>query len=108
MGRARRHRREDFQPPPYTDDFPNGLSGMVKVAQFGRKEFPHSDEEHLREAIWCREVTRWVSQGEPEARFQKWLEEVGAKQGADLQEQLKVSLLLFDWTTRNIRLEKLL
>ncbi len=98
----------DWEPEPLLKGLPPDLVQMAQDSGLNRTDFPLSDSRHLNEAIWTRETTRWVSQQAPPPRFKSWLEEIGQKQGVDLQEQLKVALCLFDWTMRNIRLEPLL
>ena len=84
------------------DQFPE-----VPDAEFLRQlQFQLFDTYVLQEAVWMRDVARWVAPGPTlDARVADWLPQLEAERGADHRQLVEEAFRLFDWTVRNVQLD---
>lgn len=76
----------DWEVDPMVEGLPKRLRELPAVRDLGKLEFSRHDGLVLQEDVWCRDVSNW-SRG-------------------DRLDDLRRAGNLFDWTVRNIQLEK--
>ena len=98
------------EPDPQWQPDPMAQRGSRAVRESGilnnlsEWAFTFEDVEAVQEAIWLRDISRWVSQQQPSSQLEKWLDG-RADPLSDIEaEELLIADRLFDWTIRNIQL----
>jgi hypothetical protein len=102
----------DWTADALTSSLPQLYAPLVQQQRLKQMEFIIQDYYSLSEAVWMRNVARWQaeelrtqSQREP-ATPAPWLAEVRKDQGDDVADDLALAAHLFDWTIRNVQLDK--
>ena len=72
-----------------------------------QKRYSMSDVHHLRDSYLFRQVIHWVDQpNHDDPLLSAWFESVESELGEDDAGKLRTASRLFDWTVRNISLER--
>ena len=94
------------------DDMVNRLPKSVRergvIDELSKQRFTNDDVYAIQEAVWMRQLSKWVLQRPLDPLFAKWLDGHKSELGAETAEQLGEAYRLFDWTIRNIQLDDLL
>lgn len=75
-----------WAPDPMLQTLPAALRQLPPVEQIGRMDFQRTDGAYLQQAVWLRDVAAWAA--------------------GDQVDPLSQSRHLFDWTVRNVALDR--
>ncbi len=93
---------------PLVARLPSTLRAIPPVENISKLEFSADDADFLREAVWLRDVSRWVSQRSPDDSLDARIADATSSLDKAEAERLTAALRLFDWTVRNVQLDELL
>lgn len=86
---------------------PRDIRNSRDIADLGRLRFAVEDSKALQEAVWLKQISKWVSPRVSDSVLEDWIKQALGAKDAVGAEQLLVASRLFDWTIRNIRLDEL-
>jgi tetratricopeptide (TPR) repeat protein len=93
---------------PLVGRLPSTLRTIRSLEDLSKLEFSSEDADFLREAVWLRDVARWVSQRPADHSLDARVAEATSSLEEAEAERLTAALRLFDWTVRNVQLDELL
>ncbi|MBP86087.1 MAG: hypothetical protein CMJ64_05120 [Planctomycetaceae bacterium] len=97
-----------WQPDPMTKRGSRDVRESGILNDLGDWALTFGDMQAVQEAVWLRDISRWVSQKQPNTRLQAWLDEPADRLSELEVEELLIAERLFDWTIRNIQLDRTL
>ncbi|MFV1967948.1 MAG: tol-pal system YbgF family protein [Pirellulaceae bacterium] len=98
----------EWHSDPLMQRLPREIRNTTEMQTLGRMQFQLDDVHALQQAIWMRDLSKWISQRPADAAIEAWIEERAADLGESETSQMLVATRLFDWTIRNIQLDELL
>jgi hypothetical protein len=97
-----------WKPDPLVSSLPRSIRELPPVEQLDRLEVAGTDATYIEEAILAQRIGQWVVQKELPADTKKWLAGQEQTLGPETAQDLGAALLLFDWTIRNVQLDRLM
>lgn len=94
---------------PLIGRLPPHLRDTILFKNLDEMKFGMPDARYLQQATWLRDLAQWIRDSQLDPLSKRRLEETQAAGGdmsSEQVEQLRLSLVLFDWTVRNIQLDR--
>ncbi len=97
----------DWKPDALVERLPRQLRALPPLEELASLDVQGSDPLYLEEAYLLRQIGNWVLKETPPQELEAWIRAPASKLDRDQGQSLLAAYLLFDWTVRNVQLDKL-